>query len=249
MPRTIVLTRPSRIIGDAWAGRPVLHLPTLQVTAHIDTSFETHLRAQWPRYDGVMLVSQYAAGFAFERLRDLNLSWPSGMWAAVVGQGSYDAVHRYLPHIDCVKPMADDTQDSEGLWHAVAPRIHAHSRVLIVRAQTGRNLFSQYLAGRGATVDIWPCYQRQALVWSAAQQADFSAALIDGLVFVMASTEGLHALLANVPAAMRQLTLQQPVLTHHDSIAQAAHALGFERVHVAAVSDHEQVLTELTAAK
>ena len=251
MARTIVLTRPAPHIGEGLSGFSVLHLPTLQVTAHVDSIFEAHLRAQWPRYDGVMLVSQYAAHFACERLHDLNLSWPTTMWAAVVGQGSFDAVHQYLPHIECLKPMANDTQDSEGLWRTLQPRINASSRVLIVRAQTGRDVFAQHLIDQGASVDVWPCYQRSVQVWTAGQKTSFRVALTQGLVIVMASTEGLHALLANLSElteAERSLTLQQPVLTHHDSIAQKAHALGFSRVRVAAMAHNEQALIELASS-
>lgn len=253
--RTIVLTRPhpvyDGVAGDLVAqGYAVLDLPTLSVVANIDHSFESTLPRHWSTYDGAMFVSQHAVRFAAQRLSALSLDWRRNLWAASVGGATADAIRVVFPNAPIVLPDADAAHDSVGLWAAMQSKFDSQqlktARILVVRAQIGRDFLLNQLTSAGATVDVWACYRREVLVWSDAQREGFKTALAkSGLVLSITSAEGLLALLSNCltlsDLEQRELR-QQPVITLHHSIAQVATTQGFERVHVRAPAEMGAVL-------
>ena len=254
--RTIVLTRPQPIhdhITPALRaqGLQVLGLPTLHVAAHVDTVFERHLLTHWASYQGVMLVSQHAVSFAAQRLRVLGLTWLDQVWAAAVGHTTADAAHRQWPNASLVFPAAHELQDSEGLWKALqGSHIDVMGqRILIVRAQVGRDTFLNHLRAAGAVVDVWSCYRREILTWSVAQCHDFKNALRrQGVVLSITSQEGVLALLDNLMALSdedRQWVRAQPVLTLHPSIAECARSHGFNHVYTAPTKQVVEHLQQL----
>lgn len=254
--RTVVLTRPQPLRDRVTAvlhaaGVHTLSLPTLQVTGHADADFERHLVSHWMSYQGVMLVSQHAVQFAAQRLQALGLTWRDGVWAAVVGQATADAVRDQWPHALVICPADDEAQDSEGLWQAIV-RSHmdlAEQRVLIVRAQMGRDAFLNHLQGAGAQVDVWSCYRREVLMWTRTERDAFKTALQQhGLVLSMTSQAGVSALLSNLVGLSddeRRHVLAQPVLTLHPSIAEYAQLQGFTHVHVAPAHEAAEQLKRL----
>ncbi|AXF85057.1 Uroporphyrinogen-III synthase [Ephemeroptericola cinctiostellae] len=254
--RTIVLTRPQPVRDDVTSvlrahGMRVLGLPTLHVAAHVDADFEQHLLTHWASYQGVMLVSQHAVNFAAQRLHALGLVWREQVWAAAVGRTTADAAHHQWPNASLVFPATHESQDSEGLWQALQ-RAQANlmgQRILIVRAQMGRDVFLNHLRAAGAVVDVWPCYRREPLMWSVAQCHDFKQALRgQGVVLSITSQEGMLALLDNLVALSdddRQFVFAQPVLTLHPSIAECARSHGFNHVHIAPAKNTAEHLQRL----
>lgn len=254
--RTIVLTRPQPIHDGVTSvlrahGVQVLGLPTLHVAAHVDADFEQQLLTYWESYQGVMLVSQHAVNFAAQRLQALGLVWREHVWAAAVGRATADAAHHQWPNARLVFPESPESQDSEGLWQALrrGQVDVSGQRILIVRAQMGRDVFLNHLRAAGATVDVWSCYRREAVVWSAAQCHDFKQALRgQGVVLSITSQEGILALLDNLAALSeeeRQSVFAQPVLTLHPSIAECARSQGFNHVHIAPARDAAEHLRQL----
>lgn len=259
--KTVVLTRPhpvhDGVMGELMGqGLVVLDAPTLNVVANVDVDFERMLSQAWARYDGVMFVSQHAVRFASERLVSLGLDWSPEVWAATVGGATAVAVQTMFPNASVILPESGAAQDSNGLWGAMQlysfQKPLKSSRVLVVRAQTGRDFFLQQLVQTGATVDVWACYQRQALDWDAALRDAFKYALFDvGLVIAVTSSEGLAALLKNLTELSieeRLKLLSQPVVSFHPTIAQCAKDNGFEQVHICAPTEMAAVLARLARA-
>ena len=257
--RTIVLTRPQPIHDGVTLvlrahGLRVLALPTLHVTAHVDADFEQQLLSHWASYQGVMLVSQHAVNFAAQRLQALGLLWREQVWAAAVGRTTADAAHHQWPKANLIFPAAHESQDSEGLWLALQ-RTQADlmgQRILIVRAQVGRDAFLNQLRAAGALVDVWSCYRREALMWTEAQCHDFRRALQGtGVVLSFTSQEGILALLDNLVALSEgeaRSVFEQPVLTLHPSIAECARSHGFNHVRMAPAKDAAEHLQRLAYA-
>ncbi|MGL4767416.1 MAG: uroporphyrinogen-III synthase [Formosimonas sp.] len=242
MSRVALLTRPWPVSDGvaqalAAAGMTYIDAPTLQVTAQVDEVFEAQLFAQ--SYDGMVCVSQHAVFFAAQRMAAL----PSHMWCAAVGVASGQAVARTWPTARLIVPHEGDSQDTDGLWRALtqADVLKPQARVLLVRAQTGRDVLRQRLLAAHLSVEVWPCYRREPLVWQAAQRAQVEAAMRQhGLVVALTSIEGLRALLANCSDEI----LRQPALCIHPVIAKAAQDCGFVRV--TCVSPHEMSAALLT---
>jgi uroporphyrinogen-III synthase len=252
MSRTVILTRPLPVHDGVMAvleaqAVPVLQLPTMAVSAYVDAEQEQHLCQSWSSYAGVMFVSQHAVAFAGQRLIQLGLDWHEPTWAAAVGQGSGQAIAQHWPDVRLVTPALDDAQDSDGLWRALQQNklIQSGQSVLIVRAQIGRDTFIQRLQNAQVSVDVWSCYQRDVLMWSAAQRGAFCSALnTSGVVLSVTSAEGLLALMANVPESDWPLLRQQKLVTLHPAIAAAAHEKGFTDVAVVPVSLMANALIE-----
>lgn len=240
--RTVILTRPragSPELASALtrAGLTVHHLPTLELSDTINPADDSHLRSHWQQYRGMVLVSQYAAQFAHQHLTRLGLTLAPDVWLGAVGQGTVHTLReRWSSHPLIIAPSLNDTQDSEGLWRAIeayAP-IQPNTppqRILIARAQSGRDVLRQLLAQAGAQVDIWACYHRNMVDWTATEQRIFTQTIqspADTLI-IITSIEGLNALMAQFPttdarqAQMRRTTL----LTIHPRIAEFAQAQGF----------------------
>lgn len=231
MSRIALLSRPQPVrdgvaqsLSDT--GMAYIDAPTLRVTAHIDPDFEAHLPTQ--DYDGMVFVSQHAVFFAAERMAALNFAPAPDIWLAAVGMATGQAIKETWPN-RLITPQVDDAQDTDGLWRALqqAQVLSPAKRVLIIRAQTGRDALRERLQNANIEVDIWSCYRRDILPWTAKQQAQVNHALQQhGLVIALTSIEGLHGLMQHLTSNV----LQQPVVTIHPAIADAARQYGFERV-------------------
>lgn len=257
--RTVILTRPLPVTDGVAAqliasNIPYLTLPSMQVCAHIEKDFERDLQQNWSNYDGLMFVSQHAVQFAAERLEALGLTWANHVWIAAVGHATAQAARAHWPDAPLIFPPSDMPQDSDGLWQTLQAThpIQAGQRILIVRAQTGRQTFFNYLQAAGAQIDIWACYERTRCIWTSEQiNAVQNALQQNGLVISITSQEGLSALLENLSnlSAAAQINLkQQPILTLHPAIAQYAARLGFQNAHIAPAHQAAVKLSELARA-
>ena len=247
--RSVLLTRPQPCSNQLQtqlegAHVRVLHLPTLQLSTMQNPEIEAHVVQHWHDYTGVVFVSQHAAQFAFEHMQRLGLSFARDTWLGTVGQGTRDTLRNLWPeHTAFISPNVQDSQDSEGLWRAIeANSANAAQRILIIRAQTGRDALLHLAQGAQIACDVWPCYTRTALVWSAKQSEQFQQFNANRGLIVITSIEGLNGLLAQFPPnhplhhpphPLRQHTL----ITIHPRIAQFAQTLGFDDVRLCSVAD------------
>ena len=242
MSRVALLTRPlpvrDGVMDTLQAGSmTVLSLPTLHVSAHIDAAFEAHLLQH--NYNGVVCVSQHAVAFVAERLAALNWYFSDDTWFAAVGTASGQALREAWSNARVITPELGDTQDTDGLWRVLTRQhlIQPNQKVLIARAQTGRDVLLHRLQDSGVLVDVWPCYRRDEVRWRDDERHTVLGVLNQhGLVLSITSIEGLRSLLRNL-APIPEILWQQPVVTLHPVIAEAARYQGFTRV--VCVSPHE----------
>ena len=99
-------------------------------------------------YVMVAFVSPNAIDAAFEHIHD----WPAGLTAAVVGEGSRQALirHGMTPdRVPIVSPANLQRTDSETLLEVLDLPALAGKKVLIVRAETGRELLADRLRDAG----------------------------------------------------------------------------------------------------
>ena len=242
MSRVALLTRPLPVRDGVMetlqaGGMTVLSLPTLHVSAHIDTAFEAHLLQH--NYNGVVCVSQHAVAFVAERLAALNWYFSDDTWFAAVGTASGQALREAWSNARVITPELGDTQDTDGLWRVLTRQhlIQPNQKVLIARAQSGRDVLLHRLQDFGVLVDVWPCYRRDEVRWRDDERHTVLEALNQhGLVLSITSIEGLRSLLHNL-APIPEVLWQQPLVALHPVIAEAARHKGFTRV--VCVSPHE----------
>jgi uroporphyrinogen-III synthase len=135
-------------------------------------------------------------------------------------------------------PAPDTVQfDSEALWAVVKSQVVPGFRLLVVRGATveaeepsggvGREWFAQQVRDAGGAVEFVVAYQRGAPDWTPAEHALAHAALADGSVWLLTSSEAILHL--GTLCGGESLQNATAVATH-PRIALAARSAGFGRV-------------------
>ena len=243
----VIVTRPARE-AQRWVqdlsaqGLQAQALPLIEVGPVADPAALKQVWQQLDDYVGVMFVSGNAVDHFFALKPTLapvfngqaaikTRAWATGpgtmraLLRAGVGPGWLDA------------PASDAGQfDSEALWQVVAAQVKPGDRVLIVRGGdaagssgqgSGREWFANRVAQAGAQADFVVAYQRQAPVFSVAEQQLARQAASDGSVWLFSSTEAVGNLCAALPG---QRWAGARALATHPRIAQAVKEAGFSSV-------------------
>ena len=236
-PLRVIVTRPLHD-GLAWVralqerGMAAEPLPLIDIAPATDAG---PLHAAWqrfPTYQAAMYVSGNAVQyFHAARPGQMPLAVPgTRSWAT--GPGTLAALHQAGVAAECIDapPTNAGQFDSEALWRIVGKSVRPASRVLIVRggepggAGAGRNWFATQLEGAGAQVDFVVAYERHAPRWTSHQQARAEAALQDGSLWLLSSSEAIRHLTQRLPGAM---LAQARAVATHPRIAEAARTAGF----------------------
>lgn len=214
-------------------GHTVMELPTLELTPHIDPLACQRVIEHWHHYQGIVFVSQNAAHFAHAQMLTLNLTPSSNLWLGTVGQSSLRTLQYLWPtHPTFISPSPDHSQDSQGLWQAIAAsdRLKANQPILIVRAQTGRDELIHTLNQAAISSHVWPCYQRTPHALSKQHIDQFTQACLQQALIVVTSIQSLQALLYNLESSHPQPWLKCSIITIHPRIATFAQKVGFTNV-------------------
>lgn len=191
-------------------------------------------------YAMVAFVSPNAVDAAFSCLPQ----WPRGVVAAVVGEGSRLALAKHgvtNETATVLSPVDTQRTDSETLLEVLDLPALAGKKVLIIRAETGRELLADRLREAGITVDQVAAYSRGAPVLNAQRRHELSQLLNAGCDWIITSSEALRNLKEDVQQVagnpgweqIRQATLIVP----HIRIAETAKNMGFEQVILTASGD------------
>lgn len=177
-------------------------------------------------YQAVFFVSTNAVRFALDVLEDYWPQWPVGVNWLAVG----DATAKALTAAGFVPQWPDSGFNSEAALAMPSLQHMEEQRVLILRGETGRELFTDTLRARGATVERIPLYRRRchpALAWpSPAPDA-----------VMVTSVESWHCIHKCGGAALHG-TL---IIAGSERIAQAIGEMGFECATAASPHDEDMV--------
>ena len=236
--RPVIITRP-RAQAEPLAARLAAlglraHLfPLLDIQALPDTRALRQKLACLADYPMVVFVSPNAIDAAFEHIDH----WPAEVTAAVVGEGSRQALARHgltPATARIVSPSNPHRTDSETLLEVLDLPALAGRRVLIVRAETGRELLADRLREAGIQVEQLAAYRRGPPALDDAKAAQLNALLALDADWVITSSEALRHLRAmTLTVAGEQgwkRLLQSSLIVPHDRIAETAEQLGFQRL-------------------
>ncbi len=239
-PVTVVVTRPGTA-GQALAvalqhdGQPALWLPAFEFGPAPDESQARAVLARLADFDLAVFVSPQAARATAALM---SQPWPARTAIAAVGAGTRSAVLDSVPGASATTVLAPSGDEesggsgSESLWPLLQAMQPAPRRVLLLRAERGRDWLGERLQQAGATVTPLAVYSRQAHVPSADTRARLAAAAAGGLACVITSSDAVDALsdmlggLPDVLAALRGGI----ALASHPRIAERLRAAGFTRV-------------------
>lgn len=207
--------------------------PLLDIQPLADTKELRAVLERLPEYEMVAFVSPNAIDAAFEHINH----WPATVTAAVVGEGSRQALaqHGLTPdRANIVSPVNLQRTDSETLLEVLDLPSLAGKKVLIIRAETGRELLADRLREAGIKVEQVAAYRRGPPEINELRTSQLLDLLASGSDWVITSSEALRYLkemtleLADAQAWARlQMSM---VIVPHERIALTAEELGFQRL-------------------
>ncbi len=241
----IVITRPQSQAEPLAArlaalGRNAHIFPLLDIQPLADTTQLVAAMKGLAGYAMVAFVSPNAVDAAFTCLPQ----WPQGVVAAVVGEGSRLALARHgvtNETATILSPIDTERTDSETLLEVLDLPALAGKKVLIIRAETGRELLADRLREAGITVDQVAAYRRAAPELDDRRRSELSQLLAAHCDWIITSSEALRNLKHDVQQVagksgweqIQQVTLIVP----HVRIAETAKNMGFEQVFLTASGD------------
>jgi len=251
----ILITRPQepgRILAAQLrgAGLDALWWPAFDLLPPADPALLHACVARLAQFDLAVFVSPAAVHAFAPALSD---SWPGNTAIGAVGAATASAARAALRGADRARIICPDgaavaDAGSESLWQALQTLVPAPRRVLIVRAQGGRQWLIDRLLAAGAQVEQVVAYRRVAHVPSSVQWAALRAsqAARPRLALLFSSTEAI-AVVAQQLGRDESLTdgLRGAIaLCVHPRIEQALRASGLSDVRRCA-ADVESIRTAL----
>lgn len=241
----IVVTRPEdagrRLTAElAAAGFDVLWLPAFDLGPASDPRAVEQALARLAEVDLAIFVSPAAARATAAALPS---TWPAGTTIATVGAATERAVRDHIPSAGAATMLSasgDDAESgSEALWTVLQTQPALPRRVLILRAQGGREWLLDQLRGAGVAVEALAVYERRPHAPSRADGDWLRARAAGGAIAsVVSSSEAVAALLDGLrdePAALAALR-GGPALATHPRIGERLRAGGFADVRLCAPS-------------
>jgi uroporphyrinogen-III synthase len=247
----IIVTRPGEA-GARWqqrlraAGYAAQWWPAFEIGPAPDEAGARAGLDRLAQFDLAIFVSPNAVAATAERLAG---PWPASTAIGAVGAATRAAVAAAWPTATAlVAPLADEAAGSESFWESWLHSGRRAARVLILRAQHGREWLAQQFAATGAEVETLAVYARKAHALSASERTVLDAAVAAAVpaVTVFTSTEAIAALDEQVAAtkgADRWLRAGSALATH-PRIRERLLDAGYRTVELS-VADDEGLLAQL----
>ena len=194
----VVITRPAAqaealALRLSASGCPVRLFPLLEIQPLADTTELSATLAKLNDYAMVAFVSPNAIDAVFAHLTD----WPKNVIAAVVGEGSRIALARHGvtdANATIISPSDKQRTDSETLLLELDLDALRGKKVLIVRAESGRELLADQLRAAGVDVEQIVAYQRLAPTLDEARLVALRTLLAEQNDWIITSSEALRLL-------------------------------------------------------
>lgn len=223
------------------AGWPTLFLPAFTLEVAPDPELVARTLANLAQFDLAVFVSPNAVRAVS---KEMIAAWPAPTAIGAVGDATRCAVETELTgaaSAALIAPAPGDDSGSEGFWKAWTAHKRKARRVLILRAQSGREWLAERFTSEAAVVETLAVYARRDCVLDAAQRRTIEAAIARSNVarVLYSSSEAIEALdrqLAEIAGAHAWLR-QGTALATHPRIAQRLHALGFSAALVVPSAD------------
>lgn len=252
MKPIVIVTRPAaagerlqrQLVGRGW---DAVWWPAFDIRPAPDVPRALEVLARLERFDLAIFVSPNAVQATAALL---GAPWPAGVAIGAVGEATANAVCDVLApsaEVAIIAPPATAGSGSEAFWSEWTRAGRRANRVLILRAQYGREWLAERFAAAGAEVESLPVYTRAdcELDGAALELVRRSIAARPPLV-VFTSSEAIDALdrqLAAQPGASTWLR-SGTALASHARIRERLLAAGYTRVELAP-SDDESLMARL----
>jgi uroporphyrinogen-III synthase len=265
---TVVLTRPlsqcAAMLKTLQAsGRKVVHFPMFDIAPLRDETKLTQALPRLSEYALVVFVSPAAIRMCLSQPYFQEHAWPKDLAIAVMGAGSRATLYEFgisSENYTVISPSNTERTDSETLLDDLDLAHLQDQKVLLIRGETGRELFADALRQAQIAVDVVAAYRRVIPEFDSARAETLRKLIEPNLeqqenqqmseqaAWVITSSEVLSTLLKwasclTLPDAVVKMQ-QQKLFVPHFRIAQTAKELGFHSITLTASGD-ENLLVAL----
>ncbi len=197
-------------------------------------------------YDLAIFVSANAVRAAQPLLSG---AWPSSTRIGAVGASTRAALEAELKPASRLVVSADDDDQqsgSEAFWRAWQARGQGADRVLLVRAEDGRNWLGERFEEQGARVDSVAVYSRRLRRPSADELQRLQESIVadEKPAAIFSSTEAVAALDRQVDTAAQAWLRNGIAIACHPRIAEQLSFNGYRRV-LNATFDDDSIVAQL----
>ncbi|HYM47378.1 MAG TPA: uroporphyrinogen-III synthase [Burkholderiaceae bacterium] len=240
----IIVTRPSaagqRLVDSLTErGHRVLWWPAFDIGPAPDVAAAREALSRLASYHLALFVSVNAVRAAGPFLSG---DWPRDTAIGAVGPVTRAAVEAELrldARTTVIAPDIDDESGSEAFWRVWQARGQTATRVLILRAEDGREWLAQRFIATGAHVDAIAVYSRQPHCLSRVDLTQMQDCIDAGVVptIIFSSSETIATLDAQVTASAQEWLRSGTAICTHPRIGEQLRDAGYARVIDAAVDD------------
>ena len=237
----VLVTRPVRRAAGLCrmieqAGGTALHFAAIEITAPADTSSREYARDHIAEFTIAVFISPTAVEQTLAFLDRL----PPAIRIAAIGSRTAGT----LEAMGLTVAVMPDGHDSESLLQhpAMQPEQVAGKKIVIFKGEGGRELLSDTLQSRGATVFCADMYRREPP--PSGQQLD--RCLSEADLITVSSNEGLQNLYDL--AADKKALVRQPLVVPGERALTLAKTLGFSNIHMADNATDQACLEALVNA-
>ncbi len=228
-------------------GAEPVPLPLLEILATREQDGADYLLSKacildLDRYRDVIFVSPNAARIGADWIDEYWPQLPLGVRWVGIGKQTADTLNQ----LGFEAWHAEGGFDSETLLADPTMQDMTDARVLILRAEGGRDLLAETLRHRGARVDYAHIYRRAC--------PDYADAVIQSTIYaqplsaiLITSGQALRNLLQLCGSAAATLT-DTLIIVPSARLAELAHSLGFNRIRVAQGPDDQSMVDALLPA-
>ncbi|QIW16614.1 uroporphyrinogen-III synthase [Pasteurellaceae bacterium RH1A] len=201
-----------------------LHQPLVSIEAGRELPQLHAALNQLKAGDYVFAVSKHAVDFATDTLKQTGFHWREDLNYFAVGR---QTAQHFAAQSEQQVAYPIESENSEGLLNLPQMQDLTDKTVLILRAETGRELFPEEASRRGAKIAYLECYQRQPVADNLADQISLcKRAGIDTIV--VTSGEILQALYDQTLAEDRAWLTACRLLVVGPRLAEQAQGLGWQ---------------------
>ncbi|AUI65330.1 MULTISPECIES: uroporphyrinogen-III synthase [Glaesserella] len=216
-----------------------LHQPLFSVIPGRELPQLPSAVARLNRGDYVFAVSKNAVDFARDTLKETGFHWRNDLNYFAVGQGTAQYFSSQIEQ-NVIYPI--ESENSEGLLALPEMQDLIGKSILILRADSGRELFPEQASLRGAQVQILECYQR-IIEPDLSEQISLSKRIgVD--VIVVTSGESLLTLFEQTAESERNWLFECRLVVVGQRIAKLAIKLGWQpkAIQISDKADNQSLL-------
>lgn len=256
MPSAVIVTRPA-IGGErlrdrlSTRGADAAWWPAFDIGPAPDVDAARRGLARLAAYDLAIFVSANAVSATHELLAD---KWPTRTTIGAVGASTAHAV-RIEWQLDSrtrlIAPNDDHASGSEAFWRAWSASGLRAQKVLLLRAEEGRDWLAEQFTEAGATVEAIAVYSRRPHWLSAEDLAQLEKWVRAGVqpIVIVSSSEAVSALDQQVSVIHASWLRTGTAIAMHARIAERLKDAGFPCVVISGFDDDGIIATVESLAR